>query len=223
MISGTDVEGRDKMGLLDDNVTDSIRKELSVIAKNIKLIVFSRGTGCVSCKDAVLLAEEIASLSDKISIEKYDFIKDKSKTEQYQIDRVPAIAVVAGKDFGIRFYGFPNGYEVSSLVDAIKLVSSGESGLTLKTKEMAAKITKNIIIDIFVTTACPYCSAAVKLANRFAVESDLIVSRTIIADEFPDLVSKYNIFSVPKIVINETVEFEGAVREDEFFENILKA
>jgi predicted DsbA family dithiol-disulfide isomerase len=37
------------------------------------------------------------------------------------------------------------------------------------------------------------------------------------------LAQKYNVFSVPKIVINETVQFEGAVDENAFLENILQS
>ncbi|MDD5687412.1 MAG: thioredoxin family protein [Elusimicrobia bacterium] len=208
---------------MDDKAKDTIKKDLSVLTKKVKLIVFTKETECSSCKDSILSIEEVVSLSDNILMEKYDFTKDKEKAEQYNIDKTPAIAVVSDKDFGIRFYGFPDGLEFLSLLDAIKLVSSGESNLTLETREMTSKITKPVVIKVFTTVSCPYCPAVVKLANRFAVESDLIGSHSIIANEFPELVEKYSIFSVPKVMINETAEFEGVPSEKEFLENILRA
>jgi predicted DsbA family dithiol-disulfide isomerase len=43
------------------------------------------------------------------------------------------------------------------------------------------------------------------------------------ATEFPQLAHKYDIFGVPKTVINEAVFIDGAVPEDAFLENVLKA
>ena len=55
------------------------------------------------------------------------------------IARTPAIAVLgASKDYGVRFYGAPAGYEFGSLIDAILDVSSGESGLAEETRTALA-------------------------------------------------------------------------------------
>ena len=69
------------------------------------------------------------SLSDKVSVEVYDFVEDKALADSLGIDKMPAIAVVGAKDYGIRMFGIPSGYEFGSLIESIKLVSEGESGL----------------------------------------------------------------------------------------------
>jgi predicted DsbA family dithiol-disulfide isomerase len=43
------------------------------------------------------------------------------------------------------------------------------------------------------------------------------------AIEFPHLAHKYDVSGVPKTVINETVQFVGAVTEAEFITQILNA
>jgi len=43
------------------------------------------------------------------------------------------------------------------------------------------------------------------------------------ATEFPHLVHKYNVFGVPKTVVNEVVEFEGAAPEPLFLAQVMKA
>ncbi len=43
------------------------------------------------------------------------------------------------------------------------------------------------------------------------------------APEFPELAQKYNVFAVPKVVINEGVQFEGALPENIFIEKVLQA
>jgi len=42
------------------------------------------------------------------------------------------------------------------------------------------------------------------------------------ATEFPYLVNRYRIMGVPKIVINETIEFEGAVPENFFVQSVMR-
>jgi predicted DsbA family dithiol-disulfide isomerase len=56
-----------------------------------------------------------------------------------------------------------------------------------------------------------------------AMESDLISADMVEVTEFPFLAQKYNIFGVPKTVVNESVQFEGAVPEAIFLEKVLQA
>ena len=50
-----------------------------------------------------------------------------------------------------------------------------------------------------------------------------IKAECIEAMEFPELSQEYNVYGVPKNVINENVQFEGAVPEAVFVRNLMKA
>jgi len=76
-------------------------------------------------------------------------------------------------------------------------------------------------IQVFVTLTCPHCPAAAAVAHKLAIESDMIKADIIEAGEFPALAQKYNVIGVPKIVINEKVEFVGAFNEDLFAEHVV--
>jgi len=82
---------------------------------------------------------------------------------------------------------------------------------------------KEVHIQVFVTPTCPYCTTAVRLGHQFAIESPFIRAEMIEATEFPQLANKYDVFGVPKTVINEFVFIDGAVPEATFLENVLKA
>lgn len=56
-----------------------------------------------------------------------------------------------------------------------------------------------------------------------AMESPHVTAEVIEASEFPQLVAKYHVGGVPKVVVNETVEFEGALPEDRYMDQVLKA
>jgi alkyl hydroperoxide reductase subunit AhpF len=63
----------------------------------------------------------------------------------------------------------------------------------------------------------------VRLAQHMAVASDRVRATVIEATEFPELSRTYRVMAVPKIVINERVEFEGALPEPQFLEAVLRA
>ena len=62
-----------------------------------------------------------------------------------------------------------------------------------------------------------------RLAHQFAIESARVTADVIQVNEFPDLVQRYRVRGVPKVVINERVQFEGAVPEAQFISQVLLA
>ena len=62
-----------------------------------------------------------------------------------------------------------------------------------------------------------------RLAQHMAVASDRVTATAIEATEFPDLSRAYRLSAVPKIVINDRVEFEGALPEPDFLGAVLRA
>jgi len=166
--------------------------------------------------------EYIAPLSGKIAVEVYDFVGDTDKVKRYKIDKIPATVVEGEKDYGIRFYGIPAGYEFVSLIGSMMAVSKGESDLSEETKAALGKLKDAVHIQVFVTLTCPYCPSAVEMAHKLAIASDLITADMVESAEFPHLSHKYNVMSVPKVIINEDIQFEGALPEKEFVENVMK-
>jgi alkyl hydroperoxide reductase subunit AhpF len=71
--------------------------------------------------------------------------------DKYKIDKIPAIVIMNKKDYGIRLFGLPAGYEFSSLIEGITLVSTGKTGLNEKSIERIAALTKPVHIQVFAT------------------------------------------------------------------------
>jgi glutaredoxin-like protein len=212
------------MALIPQKERDILTKQFSEkLVNEVRLVVFSQEVPCLFCKETELVATELAEISPKIKVEKYDFVKDMMKAKELRIDKIPAIAVIGKKDYGVRFYGIPSGYEFNSLVGAILDVSRAESGLSQKTKDVLKLIDNSVHIQVFVTPTCPLCPAAVRLAHRLAIESDMIWADMVESTEFVPLAQKYSVTGVPKIVINEKFEFNGAVPEDLFVMHVMHA
>jgi predicted DsbA family dithiol-disulfide isomerase len=56
-----------------------------------------------------------------------------------------------------------------------------------------------------------------------AIASPRVRAECIEATEFPELSQRYRVMAVPKIVINDKVQFEGAVPEPQFVQAVLQA
>lgn len=61
------------------------------------------------------------------------------------------------------------------------------------------------------------------MAHKMAVESAHVTADVIEAMEFPDLAQRYQVRGVPKIVINDRVEFVGALPESNFLDYVRAA
>lgn len=205
------------MSLLKEEDRQRLIEEFAGLQHPIKLIVFSQEFECQFCRETRQIAEELSDLSDMIDLEVYDFIADKEIAEQYNVDKIPATIVMRGgdspKDYGIRYYGIPSGYEFSSLVQDVTMIGSGEHSLSSTTTDWLAALSEPMHLQVFVTPTCPYCPRAVVLAHQLAMASDLVTADMVEATEFPELSMKYQVMGVPRTVINETVFQEGAAPE----------
>ena len=62
-----------------------------------------------------------------------------------------------------------------------------------------------------------------RLAHQLAIERPLVTADVIEVSEFPDIAQRYQVFGVPKTIMNERVSLEGAVPEPEFLERMQEA
>ena len=211
------------MALLSEDDRKYLQGEFGKMNEPVKLILFSKEDDCASCSDTLQLLEETASLSEKIEVVTYDLTRDSEAAATYNVDRAPTVVIQGNKDIGIRLYGIPSGYEFSTLIEDIIDLGTGTISLAPATKDALAQLAEPVHIQVFVTPSCPYCPKAVRMAHMMAMESDKVTADMVMANEFPQLSSQYNVMAVPKIVINEDTSFEGAIPEDDYVSFVAKA
>ena len=168
--------------------------------------------------DTQALVEELAAVSEgKVRVQVVDLETHPDEARMHGIDKVPAIVVLGGesgrKDFGTRFFGAPAGYEFATLIEDIRMASTGTIDLRDATRAALSHLTSPLHLQVFVTPTCPYCPRAVLLAHKMAMASDMVTADAIDATEFPELAEHYQVYGVPRTVINETIHVEGAVPE----------
>ena len=148
--------------MIQDEQKKEIQEILAQMEAPVKLVHFTQEINVEFAREGRKLLEELSEISDKLSLEVYNLQIDREKAAEWGIDKVPATAIVGGggvgdgagnneKDYGIRFYGAPMGYEFSSLLDAIVSVSKADSGLASETRETLQKLTQPLHLMVFVT------------------------------------------------------------------------
>jgi len=94
--------------------------------------------------EAERIVESLAALSENIS--------HRSEDHPSGIRMFPAITVLpAGEDRGVVYYGLPWGYELASLVGAIREAGRRGSSLTADSLERLEALDRDVVIDVFVT------------------------------------------------------------------------
>lgn len=200
---------------LSDSERSAVSTIVAALSTPVRLLFFEQSIGCETCTPTRQLLDQIAELSDHITLDKLNLVLDKDTAARYAVDRVPAIVISAPGTERIRFYGAPFGSELMSLVEAIRMTGTRETGLSERSRAQLKGISKPVDVKVFFTPACVYCPQMITLANGMAVESAMVNATAIDATEYPDLVRQYNVNGVPKTVINDTVGIVGVASEDD--------
>lgn len=213
-------------------LTDDIRGQLkqifdSSLKNKVKLVYIYREFDCQYCNEISELLTEVRDIKPElIELKKINFELEREEAEKYNPARIPATFIMdeAEEVRGIVYYGIPSGYEFSSLIEDITMVSTGHVDIQPDVAEKIKSIDVPMNIKVFVTPTCPYCPRAVRVAHKFAYINRNIVGEMIEAIEFPELSDRFMVHAVPKIVINDgVVEFEGALPENMFAEYVMQA
>jgi alkyl hydroperoxide reductase subunit AhpF len=140
------------MPILSPRDQAAVRKEFERIGGPVKLVVFSQSLEAADlCQQNEQLMREVAELSDQITVEVLNLAIDRERAEVYGVDQVPAIVVEGSRDYGIRFYGVPLGYEFSNLIDSIIVASTGEPVLSEDTLASLRALAADVDIKVFST------------------------------------------------------------------------
>jgi glutaredoxin-like protein len=214
--------------LLNDDIIKQIREVFDGLKNPVHIMFFGSKGNCDYCDDTRQLVEEVAAISDLLSIETYDMDADADLAAKYNVDKAPGLVIAAKErdqitDFGVRLAGIPSGHEFTSLIQDIVLVSNRDSGLNPQTREFLKGLDKPILLQVFVTPTCPYCPRAVVLAHQMAMESPMIQAEMVEATEFPELSMRHNVSGVPQTTINDgKAHVVGAVPEQNLLAEIQR-
>lgn len=137
--------------IISEDDAKKIKVELDQLPNPVKVVLFTQEIECGMCKSTHQMMDELTAISEKLSLEVYNFVINKDIAEAYSIDKIPAVVIEGEKDYGIRFYGIPAGYEFTTLIETIIMVSKGDSGLNENIRTKAKSINRPVHSQVLVT------------------------------------------------------------------------
>lgn len=132
-------------------------------------------------------------------------------------EKLPAICVLRedGQESGLRFYAIPGGHEFNSFVIGLYNVAGPGQALSPEETQRIRDIKKPVDIKVMVSLSCTMCPTTVMSAGRIAAENEMVNAWTYDLALYPELKERYQIMSVPCMIINqERVEFGKKSVED---------
>lgn len=202
------------------------------LVRPVKYVVFSQDRPSIHdplpiqhelCTDAVTLLGEILPLSEKLSLNVLDVNDDPLSSLRYDVEKVPAIAILGQEDHGLRFYGVPSNFEFITFLEITANVSAGQTDLCDSTLRALEEIRQPVHIQVFYTPSCALCPLMTHLAMQFAIASPWIRCDTIDAAEFPQLAENHNVRGAPHIVLNGNQSIVGVKQEKVLLKIIRQA
>ena len=141
---------------LDESIRKAVQEMFSELQNPVRILFFGSQADCEYCEETLKLTQEVADLSELISISTHDLDLEPDLAAQVHVDKAPTL-VIAGLDgdrvvdYGVRFAGIPAGHEFGSLIHVIGLVSKGDSVLDEETRRFLAGLKEPLHLQVFVT------------------------------------------------------------------------
>ncbi len=186
----------------------------------VELVVFTEdGTNDAYNEYMVKFVHDLDRLSDLITVKEYDLESEEAK--KFGVETSPTL-LLNPDTYHIRFLGAPLGEEGRSFVQAMLMVSTGDSALSDTSKDILEKLDEERHVQVFVSPTCPYCPGQVINAFKCAIEKpDLVKAECVETGENPELAMQYNVGSVPHTVINDALSTLGLEPEERFVAELV--
>ena len=107
-----------------------------------------------------------------------------------------------GSYSGLAFHGVPGGHEFTSFVLGLYNAAGPGQALDEDVKKGIQALGKKDI-KVLVSLSCTMCPELVTAAQRIAAENDAVTAEVYDLNHFPEVRDKYNVMSVPCLVIDD--------------------
>jgi glutaredoxin-like protein len=149
------------MGMIAENDKETLRKRFAEsLTGNVEIVLFTEHDSpiiipgkqpCETCAPTQEILEEVAALSDKLTLTVHEISTAKEQAFALGINRVPAFVFEGAARGRVRFFGIPSGYEFSALIEDLVDVSKGQTDLSEETREYLSALTEDVNIKVFTT------------------------------------------------------------------------
>lgn len=206
---------------LDDNIQNQLKDIFAKFDKKVKVVLIKDPEITKSTQMEEFLSE-ISSLSDKIDFQSLNKNENLELEKKIDAERFPTIAFFdQDNNFkGIKFSTLPGGHELNSFILALYNIAGAGQKMSEESKKKIDGISTPQKIKIGVTLSCSRCPESVQSAQRIAIENSNIDVEIIDVFTFPKFREKFEIMSVPAIIIDDKLVGFGQKNIEQFLDLI---
>ncbi|WP_293958057.1 FAD-dependent oxidoreductase [uncultured Fusobacterium sp.] len=206
---------------LDDNIQNQLKDIFSKFDKKVKVVLIKDPEIAKSTQMEEFLSE-ISSLSDKIDFQSLNKNENLELEKKIDAERFPTIAFFdQDNNFkGVKFSTLPGGHELNSFILALYNIAGAGQKISEESKKKIDGISTPHKIKIGVTLSCSRCPESVQSAQRIAIENSNLDVEVIDVFTFPKFREKFEIMSVPAIIIDDKLAGFGQKNIEQFLELI---
>ena len=206
---------------LDDNIQNQLKDIFSKFDKTVKVVLIKDPEIAKSIQMEEFLSE-ISSLSDKIEFQSLNKNENLELEKKIDAERFPTIAFFdQDNNFkGVKFSTLPGGHELNSFILALYNIAGTGQKISEESKKRIDSISTPHKIKIGVTLSCSRCPESVQSAQRIAIENSNLDVEVIDVFTFPKFREKFEIMSVPAIIIDDKLAGFGQKNIEQFLELI---
>ncbi len=140
------------VSMLSEKDKSYVKRTIGGMKDEVRLVLFSRDGGeCRYCGETEGLLTDIAAADPRVKVEILSLKKDAARAKELGIDKVPGIALLGKKDYNLRYFGLPSGYDFIPFVETIRAVGDDNPGVSGESATLLAKLTKPVQLTVFVT------------------------------------------------------------------------
>ena len=191
--------------LLTTELREQVLSVLSKLERHLSLVVFTDPSIDKSLELANF-AKEIGGLSEYIEVKCLDIKENQVEQEQIHHNQLPVMALFdeEGRYTGVKFCGIPGGHEFNSFILALYNLAGPGQAIEDSTKARIQAIKHPVRLQVAISLSCHFCPEVVVAAQRIALLNPFVEAEMIDISLFKDFKKKYNIMSVPALIINES-------------------
>ena len=206
---------------LDDNIQNQLKDIFAKFDKKVKVVLIKDPEIAKSIQMEEFLSE-ISSLSDKIDFHSLNKNENLELEKKVDAERFPTIAFFdQDNNFkGVKFSTLPSGHELNSFILALYNIAGAGQKISEESKKKIDGISTPQKIKIGVTLSCSRCPESVQSAQRIAIENSNIDVEIIDVFTFPKFREKFEIMSVPAIIIDDKLVGFGQKNIEQFLDLI---
>ncbi len=164
-----------------------------------------------SCEIAKEIYEEIAELSDQISLTIYEHEESAEQAKRRDIIDVPCVLIRGELNRPLRFYGAPNGHLLVAMIRAIVLASTRQAKPSVQMKRLLSKLRRPSRLRLLGSAMDRNSGQAALAACAATLLSPKLQTDIFAIEEFAEIGARSGISALPSLFVDDHFVAAGLI------------